>query len=118
MSTIPTCAVTGAIPGDGGACGDCDPCIDGERLVPEPVKRLIAEKNSLIDQVCELQGKLDEAHLAPVEMDEKTIQTLIDSAPEPLRKLGEYLADVLAEDQWAHAEQYLLALAAAPNREP
>lgn len=28
--SIVTCAVTGAIPGDGGACGDCDPCIMGE----------------------------------------------------------------------------------------
>lgn len=45
--TIPTCTVTGAIPGDGGACGDCDPCIMGEPLVPSAVKRLIAEKSSL-----------------------------------------------------------------------
>lgn len=59
MSAIPTCAVTGAIPGDGGACGDCDPCIDGEALVPEAVKRLIAEKNSLLNQIGELEGNLE-----------------------------------------------------------
>lgn len=60
MSAIPTCAVTGAIPGDGGACGDCDPCIDGEPLVPDAVKRLIAEKNSLLHQLGELEGKHDD----------------------------------------------------------
>ena len=56
---IPTCSVTGAIPGDGGACGDCDPCIMGDASVPEAVKRLIAEKNSQIDRAAELEGRLD-----------------------------------------------------------
>ena len=51
--------------------------------------------------------------LAPVELDEKTIQSLIDEAPEPLKRLGEYLTEVLDADQWNHAEQYLLAMAAA-----
>ena len=57
--SIPTCCVTGAIPGDGGACGDCDPCIMGEPLVPEAVKRLIAEKNSQISHAADLAGELD-----------------------------------------------------------
>lgn len=54
-ASIVTCCVTGAIPGDGGACGDCDPCIQGEAFVPEAVKRLIAEKNSLISRIGELE---------------------------------------------------------------
>jgi hypothetical protein len=59
-ASIVTCCVTGAIPGDGGACGDCDPCILGEASVPEPVKRLIAEKNSLLNRIGELEGRLEE----------------------------------------------------------
>lgn len=55
LAAIPTCCVTGGIPGDGGACGDCDPCIMGEPLVPEAVKRIIAEKNSLISRNAELE---------------------------------------------------------------
>lgn len=51
---IPTCCVTGAVVGDGGACGDCDPCIMGNALVPASVKRLISEKNNLLNQVGEL----------------------------------------------------------------
>lgn len=53
--------------------------------------------------------------LAPVELDEKTIQSLIDRAPEPLKRLGEYLTEVLDEDQWNHAEQYLLAMVATTH---
>ena len=59
LSSIVTCCVTGAIPGDGGACGDCDPCLLGEASLPSPVKRLIAEKNSLIHRVGELEDELD-----------------------------------------------------------
>ncbi|MEK7817349.1 MAG: hypothetical protein AAB281_03760 [Actinomycetota bacterium] len=33
----------------------------------------------------------------------------VSKAPEPLRKLGEYLADLLYEDQWKTAERYLNA---------
>lgn len=58
--------------------------------------------------------------LAPVELDEKTIQHLINGSPEPLKSLGDYLADNLDTDQWNHAEQYLLTLAAiitAKNKE-
>lgn len=65
LSSIVTCCVTGAIPGDGGACGDCDPCLLGETSVPSPVKRLIAEKNSLLHRIGELEDKLAEALTAP-----------------------------------------------------
>jgi hypothetical protein len=40
---IPVCAVTGLIAGDSDACDDCDPC-GAAHVVPDVVKRLIAEK--------------------------------------------------------------------------
>jgi hypothetical protein len=47
---------------------------------------------------------------------EKFIQAAIDQAPEPLRRLGEYLSRVLDEDQWTTAERMLLgACYAAPQ---
>lgn len=47
---------------------------------------------------------------------EQFIQAAIDQAPEPLRRLGEYLSRVLDEDQWATAERMLLgACNAAPQ---
>jgi hypothetical protein len=39
----------------------------------------------------------------------------VSNAPEPLRKLGTYLADLLDEDQWKTAEQYLNAAALSPR---
>lgn len=65
--SIATCCVTGAIPGDGGACGDCDPCIMGEASVPVAVKRLIAEKNKLINRVSELEERLSQSYPQPSE---------------------------------------------------
>jgi hypothetical protein len=54
---------------------------------------------------------------AAVESQETTaeafIQAAIDLAPEPLRRLGEWLATALDEDQWAKAERMLLAAAAS-----
>lgn len=47
---------------------------------------------------------------------EQFIQAAIDRAPEPLRRLGEYLSRVLDEDQWPTAERMLLgACDAAPQ---
>ena len=47
---------------------------------------------------------------------EQLIQAAIDQAPEPLRRLGEYLSRVLDEDQWATAERMLLGTCdAAPQ---
>ena len=42
---------------------------------------------------------------------EHYVRNAIDNAPEPLRRLGEYLTDVLDEDQWAHADPILLGVA-------
>lgn len=60
--------------------------------------------------------QVGEEEIAPVDRNERVIQRLIDSAPEPLQNLGRYLADVLDADHWNHAEQYLLALAAILSR--
>lgn len=42
---------------------------------------------------------------------EAFIQAAIDRAPEPLRRLGEWLAGVLDEDEWKTAERMLLGAA-------
>lgn len=39
---------------------------------------------------------------------EQYIQQSIDNAPEPLKRLGEWLTSVLDENQWPHAERLLL----------
>lgn len=61
-----------------------------------------------------------EARLARVLEDEAEhfIQAAIDRAPEPLRRLGEWLSKVLDEDQWATAERMLLGAATQPARVP
>lgn len=47
---------------------------------------------------------------------EAFIQAAISNAPDPLRKLGEFLTRVLDEDQWPTAERFLLAIAAQPTQ--
>ena len=49
---------------------------------------------------------------------ENFIKEAIDSAPEPLRRLGEYLARVLDEDHWKEAERMLLGAAGRMRNEP
>lgn len=44
---------------------------------------------------------------------EQFIQAAVDSAPEPLRRLGEWLAGVLDEDDWKTAERMLIGAALA-----
>lgn len=51
------------------------------------------------------------------EMSEAFIAAEIDRAPEPLRRLGEYLADLLDEDQWASANRMMLGAVEAVNRQ-
>jgi hypothetical protein len=54
----------------------------------------------------------------PEDTAEQFIQAAIDNAPEPLRRLGEWLANVLDEDLWPTAERMLLAVASPPAQEP
>ena len=87
LSSIVTCCVTGAIPGDGGACGDCDPCLFSEASLPSPVKRLIAEKNSLLHRIGELEDKLAETLTAPgatTKSDDGFLGTLPSGESEPV----------------------------------
>ena len=45
------------------------------------------------------------------------VQRQIDTAPEPLRRLGEYLGGLLDEHQWPEAERMLLGAVTATNNE-
>lgn len=56
--------------------------------------------------------------LRPEEEAEQFIQAAIDNAPEPLRRLGEYLTRVLDEDHWPTAEQLLLGIATSQQAAP
>lgn len=95
----------------------------------------VADTSAIIRDVCELDPadegpdtvsvtvaeltRIIERHSAPVAGEaqaDQFIQAAIDQAPEPLRRLGEYLSRVLDEDQWATAERMLLgACNAAPQ---
>lgn len=93
-ATIRTCCITGAIVGDGGACGDCDPCIFGGAHVPPQVKRLIVEKNSLIQQIGELSDRLGEIESASdamqkaVEAETERCAKICDAKAAEYRKLS------------------------------
>lgn len=55
----------------------------------------------------------------PEQRFEHYLQTAIDNAPEPLRRLGEHLSRILDEDEWATAERLLNgAMLAAPAVQP
>lgn len=58
-----------------------------------------------------------EANRLPEDVAEQFIQAAIDRAPEPLRRLGEYLTHVLDEDQWETAESMLLGVAEKPKQD-
>ena len=44
------------------------------------------------------------------------VQNEVDQAPEPLKRLGRYLADVLDEDRWQTAERMMLGVVVHANR--
>jgi hypothetical protein len=63
-------------------------------------------------------GGDDDSHTIAQEA-EALIQAAVDQAPEPLRRLGRFLSDVLDEDHWKTAEAMLLAIAAyGPEGKP
>lgn len=57
--SLPTCAVTGRIAGDGFACGDCDPCLATD-LVPESVKQLIKERDEWADKYADAMESIQD----------------------------------------------------------
>jgi len=64
-------------------------------------------------------AKPDDQGIRDLEEAEQYIQQSIDNAPEPLKRLGEWLTKVLDENQWPHAERLLLgAIAAKPAAVP
>lgn len=73
---------------------------------------------ALFDLRVEL-AKPDNQGIRDLEEAEQYIQQSIDNAPEPLKRLGEWLTNVLDENQWPHAERLLLgAIAAKPAAVP
>lgn len=56
--------------------------------------------------------------MRPEDEAEAFIQAAVDRAPEPLRRLGEWLAGVLDEDDWKTAERMLLGAALTPPATP
>lgn len=55
---LPICCVTGRIAGDPNACGDCDPCSAAYK-VPDPVKRLIKERDEWREKYSDVMCRLD-----------------------------------------------------------
>lgn len=53
----------------------------------------------------------------PVGLTEEVIQSLINSTIDPLKRLGERLADLLQEDDWNNIEPFLLDIAARLNHQ-
>lgn len=64
MKSLPICCVTGRIAGDPYACGDCDPC-GAAHSVPEPVKRLIKERDDWADKYAGAMMELDDLRPTP-----------------------------------------------------
>lgn len=79
-------------------------------------------KNELQDAANAIRKELakpEEKAVRDLEEAEQYIQNSIDCAPEPLKRLGEWLTNVLDENQWPHAERLLLgAIAAKPAAVP
>lgn len=66
------------------------------------------------DKIAALLARLDAAEGAtPEDTAEAFIQAAVDQSPEPLRRLGEWLAGVLDEDDWKTAERMLLGATVA-----
>ena len=53
----------------------------------------------------------------PEDTAERFIQAAIDSAPEPLRRLGEWLANKLDDDDWKTADRLITGAAVSLNRQ-
>jgi hypothetical protein len=73
----------------------------------------IAGMYEVLDAIHQHYAKHIDALEARVEEERSYIDNAVSKAPEPLRQLGEYLAGLLDEDQWPHAERYLNAAAIA-----
>lgn len=100
--------------GQGGEC-----CGSPVEAWPEWAQKVM---DGLADSQRALSAELakpDNQGIRDLEEAEQYIQQSIDNAPEPLKRLGEWLTNVLDENQWPHAERLLLgAIAAKPAAVP
>jgi len=60
----------------------------------------------------QLRAELDPDHTV-----EQLLQAAVDRAPQPLRRLGQFLQSVLDEDHWATADRLLLGACLAVGQE-
>lgn len=95
---------------------------DAQRLAaPQASAKAFAKLQSAYIGACDQIGRLlaEKQASAPAAGEAQAaqfIQAAIDQAPEPLRRLGEYLSRVLDEDQWASAERMLLGACNAASK--
>ncbi|HFX0794048.1 TPA: hypothetical protein ACID0C_001841 [Pseudomonas aeruginosa] len=74
------------------------------------------ERDAALDKISKLESRWPHGE-SPEERFEHYISNTIDRAPEPLRRLGNWLSHVLDEDQWTTAERMLTgACVAAEER--
>lgn len=95
--------------------------LNGLQMVPKDVGAVAEAMESVISilhpddinwyrAACDLDRQVN--HLGrSLEIAQATLDSAVSKASEPLRQLGEYLARVLDEDQWATAERFLNAAA-------
>lgn len=70
------------------------------------LQQSLSHLRELVAEVERLQRELEESRAF--------IDEAVDKAPEPLRRLGVWLSQILDEDQWKTADRMLLAAATAP----
>ncbi|MFU3925849.1 hypothetical protein ACM7G2_28620 [Pseudomonas aeruginosa] len=79
-------------------------------------EKLTKERDAALDKISKLESRWPHGE-SPEERFEHYISNTIDRAPEPLRRLGNWLSHVLDEDQWTTAERMLTgACVAAEER--
>lgn len=88
-------------------------------MIKETREEVVAAWNRRTPALAATDRNKREGAASPQEMTmtyaehEQFIQAAIDRAPEPLRRLGEYLSQVLDEDDWKTAERLLLGAASS-----
>jgi len=109
---------------------------DASPVLPDDVREAVENARSWIDvlydmvqssgstgnnyeqQINTLQTLINKAWEIPEVTAEDFIQAAIGNAPEPLKRLGEYLAELLDSDDWNTVEPMLLAATVATQPQP
>ncbi|HEJ2170550.1 TPA: hypothetical protein ACKP5U_003288 [Pseudomonas aeruginosa] len=93
---------------------DTQKALDG--YLSAGIAQLEQERDAALDKISKLESRWPHGE-SPEERFEHYISNTIDRAPEPLRRLGNWLSHVLDEDQWTTAERMLTgACVAAEER--